>query len=78
MRILTSADTDFGILLALRESRWPSVLLFRKGREKHPERQLLLLHASLPAIHEALKQGRIVIFARTQIRICSLPIEGPA
>lgn len=75
-RILVSADTDFGTLLALREENRPSIILFRRTTERSPDRQVKLLLSNLPAIKKDLEDGSIIVFEQTRIRARKLPIRG--
>src|SRR4051812_279395 len=62
-RIIISADTDFAFLLAQRKSSSPSVILFRKGAERNPVKQIELLLANLnESVQKYLNEGCIIIF----------------
>ena len=73
-RILVSADTDFGTLLALRQASKPSVILFRHGAPHSPRMQLALLLANLEEIRDPLGHGSLVSFETTRKRVRALPI----
>jgi predicted nuclease of predicted toxin-antitoxin system len=73
-RIVLSADTDFGTILALRQERKPSVILFRQERGRHPDAQASLLLANLPMIEAALQHGCIAVIEDSRVRVRLLPI----
>ena len=73
-RMIVSADTDFGTLLAQRKTPKPSVILLRLGSQRRPEEQVGLLLTNLPAIEQALLAGSVVTFKGAVIRVRSLPI----
>lgn len=74
-RILISEDTDFGTLLALRESTEPSVILFRHISDRSAANLTGILLANLSTVESHLAAGAIVVFESVRIRVRRLPIQ---
>ena len=73
-RVVVSADTDFGTLLALGEATSPSVILFRVASLRQADDRVRLILTALPSIEAALRRGAIVILERHRLRLRDLPI----
>jgi predicted nuclease of predicted toxin-antitoxin system len=66
-RIIVSADTDFGTIIALRNERFPSIIIFRRTGNRKPLEQAALLISNLEQIEASLKKGSIVIIEDNRI-----------
>lgn len=75
-RVVVSADTDFGTLLATRSSRKPSVVQFRGPGSRRPDALARTLLHNLLQLSEALESGSIVTVEPSRLRVRALPIGG--
>jgi predicted nuclease of predicted toxin-antitoxin system len=75
-RVLISADTDFGGLLARSEASNPSVILIRRlaGRRAAEQSQIIL--ANLDQVAEDLAAGAVVVLHEDMLRVRRLPMSG--
>jgi predicted nuclease of predicted toxin-antitoxin system len=74
-RVIVSAETDFGTLLATRNTASPSVNLFRGATPRNPIGQVKLLLANLGEIAPSVERGAVVVLEPMQIRVRTLPMS---
>jgi predicted nuclease of predicted toxin-antitoxin system len=74
-RILVSADTDFGELLANAPVLAPSVILLRRT-DKRPDSLTAVILANLGPVEDDLASGALVVITDTRIRTRRLPMKS--
>jgi predicted nuclease of predicted toxin-antitoxin system len=73
-RVVISADSDFGTLLAVGHLSKPSFVLLRSADHLAPRQQADLVLGHLPQVGDDLAVGAIVTIAHLRVRVRSLPI----
>lgn len=73
-RVLISADTDFGFLLAESGADRPSVILLRLRSPRPAARLAGVLLANLEGVAADLEAGAIVVLEDERIRVRRLPL----
>jgi predicted nuclease of predicted toxin-antitoxin system len=75
-RVVVSADTDFGALLAHSGAKLPSILLIRRLVGRRAAAQASIILANLPATTDDLESGAVVVLTEDWVRIRRLPMRG--
>ncbi len=73
-RVLVSADTDFGTLLARSHATAPSFILMRRAAGRRASEQAELILDNLAAVYGDLETGAIVVLGENTVRVRRLPI----
>ena len=72
-RVLISADTDFGTLLARTHATTPSFLLIRRASGRRASEQAAIILSNLNVVQADLDAGAIVVLGEATLRIRRLP-----
>jgi predicted nuclease of predicted toxin-antitoxin system len=75
-RVIISADSDFGMLLAISGRTEPSFVLFREPDIIRAADYASLLLLNLPAIEQELLNGCVATFRHRRVRVRGLPLGG--
>jgi predicted nuclease of predicted toxin-antitoxin system len=75
-RVVVSADSVFGMLLAVSRRSKPSFMLFREASIVHAQDYASRILESLPSFEREVEAGCVITFRRGRIRVRSLPFAG--
>ena len=74
-RVVVSADSDFGALLASQETDRPSFILFRDSNLLSASDYLEMLLPVLPILEPELRAGCVAVFRKGRLRVRKLPLS---
>lgn len=74
-RVIVSADTDFGAILAAQEAAHPSFVLFRDPNLFSAEDYMNVLAVSLSLLEPDLTAGCVAVFRSGRLRVRRLPFS---
>ena len=75
-RVLISADTDFGELLAVSGATLPSIILLRREASRSAVSQAGVILANLDQVAADIDAGAIVVLEAKRVRVRRLPVRG--
>jgi predicted nuclease of predicted toxin-antitoxin system len=75
-RIVVSADSDFGAILAAQEAERPSFILFREPNLLVARDYIDMLLPALPVLEPELLAGCVAVFRSSRLRVRRLPVSG--
>ena len=73
-RVLISADTDFGTLLAREGADRLSIMLIRRLTGRRAAEQAAIILANLDVVSQDLDSGAVVVLTDEWVRVRRLPI----
>ena len=74
-RVMVSADTDFGAILAAQEAAHPSFVLFRDPNLLSAQDYMNVLAIALPLVEPDLTRGCVAVFRSGRLRVRKLPLS---
>ena len=75
-RIVISADSDFGVILAAQEAEHPSFILFREPDLRTAADYIGVLLPALTLLEPELAAGCVAVFRNHRLRVRRLPFSG--
>ena len=75
-RIVVSADSDFGAILAAQEAERPSFILFREPNLLAARDYIDMLLPALSMLEPELLAGCVAVFRNNRLRVRRLPFSG--
>jgi predicted nuclease of predicted toxin-antitoxin system len=74
-RIIVSADSDFGAILAAQDADRPSFILFRDPNLLVASNYFAMLLVALPVLEPELMSGCVAVFRNGRLRVRKLPFS---